>query len=355
MICPFCKKQVPDGTLFCPECGQNVSLKPTTDSTLSAYWTSADLQNETITHLKRESESKIATQVWHARRNFIVGCLLLTAILIAVVYFVILKPNQTYTEAMELLNSENYEEAIEIFSKLNGFRDSSEKIIECKYSLATKAYNSENYDQAVELFEELGDYKDSANLFLEAKYRKAMDYMISGQYALAEPLLVGLKDTQFAESFAFLENLKIVESDMYTGNEGDSIVAALGTRNGTTDAYGIEHSHGLEAWIARWNYQDEQSWAYSTFALPSKVNHLIGKCVLISCYNQENFDTTMEIYIDDVLVESHHLSPDELPFDIDIWFDSASQMKIYFYDNVAVSGGTSFGIVDAILIDEPEN
>lgn len=163
MICPFCKKQVPDGTLFCPECGQNVSLKPTTDSTSSAYWTSVDLQNETITHLKRESESKIATQVWHARRNFIVGCLLLTVILVVVAYFVILKPNQTYREAMELLNSEDYEEAIEIFSKLNGFRDSSEKILECKYSLAVRAYNSENYYDALERFQEIRDYSDSAS------------------------------------------------------------------------------------------------------------------------------------------------------------------------------------------------
>lgn len=362
MICPYCNKQVGDNNQFCPECGQKLTQQSAMNQASSDYWASVDRQNEAIENQRLESEAKITAQVRCAKQNITITCLLLAFIALAVVYVVVLRPTQIYNDAMELYNVGNFEDALEKFESLGSFRDSLQQVESCKtgiwepkYQSALAFLNNKQYDQALELFEELGEYRDSQDLVLNTEYNKAIDYVGSGEYSLAAPILEGLKETKFVEKFSFLEDLTIIGSEVYTGNQGDSFVNALGTRNGYADIHGNEYKHGLEAWIARWNNNDEQSWAYTIFELPDSVNYLTGKCVLISCYNEENFDSTMEIYIDDTLVKSYHLLPSELPFDIDISFESAKQLKVYVYDNIAVSGGTSFGIVDAILINAPTN
>ena len=79
----------------------------------------------------------------------------------------------------------------------------------------------------------------------------------------------------------YLEDLKITASDRYAENEGDSFIGPLGTRNGKTDVYGNEMQHGLEAWIARWNYTAEQSWAWADFALGGKYKTLEGRLTVV--------------------------------------------------------------------------
>ena len=106
----------------------------------------------------------------------------------------------------------------------------------------------------------------------------------------------------------------------------------------------ISYTHGLEVWIARWNYIDESSWAYCVFDLGGKYRSLFGKGVLIDSYNTTNFDTTLEFIGDGKLIKSYHLTPNTIPFDIGIDVTGIKQLKVYAYDNKAVSGGTSFGL-----------
>ena len=328
MICPYCNKQVDGNNQFCPECGQQLIQQSGMNHNSSAYWASVDKQNEAVENQRLESEAKITAQVRRTKRNTTVACLLLAFIALTVVYVVVLRPTQIYNDAMELYNAGNFEDALEKFESLGSFKDSLQQAESCKtgiwelkYQYALAFLNNKQYDQALELFDEL-------------------------------------KETKFAEKFSFIEDLTIIGSEVYTGNQGDNSVndLILGTINGDTDIHGNEYKHGLEAWIARVNYEeDEQFWAYAVFELPDNANHLTGKCVLIECFIEENFDSTMEIYIDDTLMGSYHLTPSELPFDIDLSFEPAKQMKVYVYDNVAVSGGTSFVIVDAVLISEPTN
>ncbi len=160
------------------------------------------------------------------------------------------------------------------------------------------------------------------------------------------------------ENSAYLEDMPIIESDQYADNEGDSFVYKIGEHKhtrGNTDIDGVSHTHGLEVWIARWNYTDESSWAYSVFDLGGKYSSLSGKGVLIKSYNTTNFDTTLEFIGDGKLIKSYHLTPASIPFDIDINISGVKQLKVYAYDNKAASGGTSFGLTEMALTSDPRS
>lgn len=61
---------------------------------------------------------------------------------------------------------------------------------------------------------------------------------------------------------AYLDLCPIVESDRYTGNEGDSFAYPLGQHEyteGNTCTDGTSYDHGIEGWLARWNYANESS------------------------------------------------------------------------------------------------
>lgn len=154
------------------------------------------------------------------------------------------------------------------------------------------------------------------------------------------------------EVITYIEDLYILDSDRYAGNEGDSFIYKIGLHKfsrGNRDIYGNEYKHGLEIWIARWNYTDEISWAYSVLDTNNQYSFLEGRIVLIDSYNTDNFDTTLYFYDGDRLLEKYALTPNTIPFDIKVNIENISQLKIYAKDNVAVSGGTSFGLVNCIL------
>ena len=150
----------------------------------------------------------------------------------------------------------------------------------------------------------------------------------------------------------YLDEVDIIESKRYTGNEGDSFVDKIGKNyytRGNEDINGNKYSHGIEGWIARWNYEKESSWAYSIFNLDGKYKEVNGKCVLIKSYNTYNFDTTLAFYGDGKLLKSYQLTPQTIPFNVNLNLSGIKTLKVYFYDNIAVKGGTSFGLTNMSL------
>lgn len=155
----------------------------------------------------------------------------------------------------------------------------------------------------------------------------------------------------------YLEDMPRIKYDRYTGNQGDSFVDKIGINQytrGNVDVDGNEYTHGIEAWIARWNEKREISWAYSVYELEAKYSKLVGELVLIDSYNTTNFDATLYFYdaSDDSLLKKYSLSPGGIPFMIDVDITDVKYLKIYVEDNVAVPGGTSFGLINLILTNE---
>ena len=143
----------------------------------------------------------------------------------------------------------------------------------------------------------------------------------------------------------WLDELQVESSDRYTGNMGDSFIEKIGTRNGTVDTAGNDYLHGLEAWIARWNYKNESSWAWCTYNLNSCYDTLSGTIgVLAGSYNKTSFHTTLEIWGDDTLLYSLVLLPDTPNQDVILDVAGVDTLKISLYDNTSASGGTSFAL-----------
>ncbi len=147
--------------------------------------------------------------------------------------------------------------------------------------------------------------------------------------------------------YKYLDEAPIIGKEQYTGNEGDSFVYKIGKHRytrGETDLDGNSYEHGLEGWVARWNYTEEKSWTYSAFNIGGDYSQLTGQCVLMKSYNTTDFDTTLEISGDGRILGSYHLTPDAIPFDISLDITGVEELKVYFYDNKAAFGGTSFGL-----------
>ena len=66
-----------------------------------------------------------------------------------------------YKNAVALMDAGNYTEAIVVFRKLDGYKDSAEKISECHYLLGTSLLEEGLTLQALNNFSKAGDYKDA--------------------------------------------------------------------------------------------------------------------------------------------------------------------------------------------------
>lgn len=159
-----------------------------------------------------------------------------------------------------------------------------------------------------------------------------------------------------------LTDMPITSFDRYTGNQGDSCVyhldksGLIGTsdtkyyRNGNVGIDGTEYNHGLEVWLARWNFTNEISWAYAVYELNGNFKKLTGKTGLIrGSTNTSNFDTTVYFYDGETLLQSYNLTNSDYNKEIDVDLTGVDELKVLVKDNVAVKGGTSFALYDMFL------
>ena len=142
------------------------------------------------------------------------------AAVFAVVLITYIIPQHNYDAAAALLESGKYDAAIEAFSELGRYSDSTERITEAEYGKALQLLENGKYDEAVAAFEALGDYADSAEQITEAKYRKALKTLDSGAYNEAlsqlEPLGDYKETQENIELCYFNLGMKAVEEDDVT-------------------------------------------------------------------------------------------------------------------------------------------
>ena len=117
-----------------------------------------------------------------------IAAVIVSALVITIVAMVIIsgmvKRANAYKDALALMHNEQYEEAIEAFTALDGYKDSAEQIQSAKNSIADMERAAE-YDRAIQLLEtgksekeneayyllmELGDYEDAKNLLEHFTY-----------------------------------------------------------------------------------------------------------------------------------------------------------------------------------------
>ncbi|MDY4186948.1 MAG: DUF6273 domain-containing protein [Candidatus Borkfalkiaceae bacterium] len=181
-------------------------------------WKDADKQAEDCERIIKEmveqhEANRIAFEAEEKRKNKITA-IIAASLIVGVIFIVLLTTviiptinnNKIYDAGVYLYQNGRYDEAIETFESLNGYKDSESKIIDCKYDKAVSLYNTGNYDreieaydEAIEIFESLNGYKDSESKITDCKYGKAISLYYKGNYdeaIKAFKSLNGYKDSE---------------------------------------------------------------------------------------------------------------------------------------------------------------
>ena len=142
----------------------------------------------------------------------IVAIVIVFAIVLNTVIIPAIEENQSYNAALSLIDDGKYEEAIEAFEALDGYKDSADRIEECRTKIKDRAYNAAlklmeegKYDEAIKAFEALGTYKESDKkveecntAILDKKYNEAVSLVNNKKYYEAIEIfeaLNGYKDS----------------------------------------------------------------------------------------------------------------------------------------------------------------
>lgn len=109
--------------------------------------------------------------------------------------------NKIYNSGVYLYKNGHYDEAIEKFKSLNGYKDSEARIIDCRYSKAVYLYNKEFYDEAIDVFKSLNEYEDSELEIIDCEYGKAVYLYNKGDYDGAIKAFKSLDRYEFGEEY----------------------------------------------------------------------------------------------------------------------------------------------------------
>lgn len=145
-----------------------------------------------------------------------------------------------YQAASKLVEEGRFEDAITAFENLGDYKDSKDRITEVKYLSAIALENAGNYDEAIAAFQMLGDYMDSSEHYSKLSYDKAQDLLDSGDTVHAAVLFGSLENYRDVQerSAKLWEGIAVRDTisagSFYTvGLKADGTVAAVGM-----DSYG---------------------------------------------------------------------------------------------------------------------
>lgn len=144
---------------------------------------------------------------------------------------------EKYAKACAELKDENYNEAELLFTVLGDYKDSAEKLNECKYQIAAALLESGEFDMAQRAFERLEKYSNSDEMVLLCKYQKAQHLLENGDINSAKALFNELKGKWESENF--IKQIDYISAEKLL-NSGDLEAAekafkALGSYSDSTE------------------------------------------------------------------------------------------------------------------------
>ena len=117
---------------------------------------------------KRKAEAERIAMKKSAERSkkalAVITIAVCVCVAMAILWTNVLQPMVKYNSAVSLMDNGKYEDAVEAFEALNGYKDSEEQIVTCKecaYTDAVALMDDEKYDEAIVAFESMNGYKDS--------------------------------------------------------------------------------------------------------------------------------------------------------------------------------------------------
>ena len=137
----------------------------------------AECQKE-INHLteqKRQEEARVAEAKAKKKRTTIgiISAVAVACVILVVVVIKVIIPNNSYNNAIALMENGDYESALTEFEKLGSYKDSSVKAEEAQeavwYGEGVAFLESGKYAEAIELFEQAESFKDTESKLAEAQ------------------------------------------------------------------------------------------------------------------------------------------------------------------------------------------
>jgi len=125
------------------------------------------------------------------KRKIVVAviCVLVVGIILGSLLVFVIIPTVQYNNAKSLFDNGEYEEAIPIFEKLNGYSDANELLLQAKHEQAKSLISSGKYEEAIAILEKLNGNSNTNELLLQAKHEQAESLISSGKYEEAIAIL----------------------------------------------------------------------------------------------------------------------------------------------------------------------
>lgn len=187
--------------------------------------------------LQKEKEQTIIQKEANRKRMRKMAIIAVPVIIVGILLCSWICKRNRYLDAVELMESGEYDRATAAFSKISSFRDSEEKILEIRYLQAEALLDSDSYEEAVLAFQELNGYQDSAERILEARYLQAEDFLNHKLYDKAAESFLAIAEYSDAKAraeeakqekeHARLENLYDTAIWYLENQEYDNAIAVL--------------------------------------------------------------------------------------------------------------------------------
>ena len=185
------------------------------DSLQMAEFCEKRIAEEQERRTRESDKQKIKDQRWKkGTKLYHIKMAILNTFVLALIIGITLLSNvfhkqPRYEDGLEYLNAGMYSEAISMFLKLDGYKDSREMIEVAKEAQLNERYNNAIvsmekgfYAYAAVEFKELDGYKDSDTMILECKYRQAQKFMDEGKYQAALAQFNAIADYKDAAELA---------------------------------------------------------------------------------------------------------------------------------------------------------
>lgn len=158
----------------------------------------AQAEQQRLIKLRQEKERKAK-----AKRKAILAACITCTVVVAIVFVYILNtviiPNQNYSKAVEQMDAGNYETAIEMFTALNGYKDSAAKIEACETAILEETYqealvllNNKKFQESYDLFSSLAAYRDAKDMMLEVRYQEGLYFWEQKEFERSNPIFQAL-------------------------------------------------------------------------------------------------------------------------------------------------------------------
>lgn len=180
LVCEICGSRLVKnaaGIIECSGCGMQYE-----DAQIREQFAKQTAEEKLLSDNRRKKTGKLLK---------IAVFLLCVGIAVVMLSLHVLIPARKYNQALELMDSENYEEAIPLLESLEGYKDSVQRIEDCRTGIPERDYaqglaliEAGEYKQAIPIFQSLGNYEKSMQLRVlaekEAQYADTVALMDAG-------------------------------------------------------------------------------------------------------------------------------------------------------------------------------